>query len=132
MMAPPEHRADTVARLTGLLEVTRLVRSEQDLDALLPALAAAVSEAMGYRTVLISLYRPAWNDFRVETVHGSPEGREALLGRERTWSDWEPLFDLRFESHGCFLLPWDQFGWACDARGRFVARFAMAGGPKRC
>ena len=53
---------------------------------------------MGYRTVVISLYRPAWNDFRVETVHGSPEGRDALLGRERTWSDWEPLFDLRFES----------------------------------
>jgi hypothetical protein len=47
VMALPEHRADTVARLTGLLEVTRLVRSEQDLDALLPAIAAAVSEAMG-------------------------------------------------------------------------------------
>jgi hypothetical protein len=72
VMALPEHRADTIARLTGLLEVTRLVRSEQDLDALLPAVAAAVSEAMGYRTVVISLYRPAWNDFRVETVHGSP------------------------------------------------------------
>ena len=129
MMALPEHRADTVARLTGLLEVTRLVRSEQDLDALLPAIAAAVSEAMGYRTVVISLYRPAWNDFRVETVHGSPEGREALLGRERTWSDWEPLFDLRFESHGCFLLPWDQFDWSADTSVYFVPDIEMADGP---
>ena len=42
-MAHPDHRADTVARLTGLLEVTRLVRSEQDLDALLPAIATAVA-----------------------------------------------------------------------------------------
>src|SRR3954464_13630856 len=102
-MALPEHRADTVARLTGLLEVTRLVRSEQDLDALLPAIAAAVSEAMGYRTFIVTLYRPAWNDFRVGTRHGSPEGREALLGRERTWSDWEPLFDVNVQAHGCLM-----------------------------
>src|SRR3954454_7227221 len=129
VMALPEHRADTVARLTGLLEVTRLVRSEQDLDALLRAIAAAVSEAMGYRTVVISLYRPAWNDFRVETVHGSPEGREALLGRERTWSDWEPLFDLDFESHGCFLLPWDQFDWSFDTSVSFVPDIEMVDGP---
>src|SRR3954453_21496574 len=128
-MALPEHRADTVARLTGLLEVTRLVRSEQDLDALLPAIAAAVSEAMGYRTAVISLYRPAWNDFRVETVHGPPEGREALLGRERTWSDWEPLFDLDFESHGCFLLPWDQFDWSFDTSVSFVPDIEMVDGP---
>jgi diguanylate cyclase (GGDEF)-like protein len=129
VMALPEHRVDTVARLTGLLEVTRLVRSEQDLDALLPAIAAAVSEAMGYRTVVISLYRPAWNDFRVETVHGSPEGREALLGRERTWSEWEPLFDLDFEAHGCFLLPWDQFDWSFDTSVSFVPDIEMVDGP---
>ena len=129
VMALPEHRVDMVARLTGLLEVTRLVRSEQDLGALLPAIAAAVSDAMGYRTVVISLYRPAWNDFRVETVHGSPEGREALLGRERRWSDWEPLFDLDFESPGCFLLPWDQFDWSFDTSVSFVPDIEMADGP---
>ncbi|MGZ8635249.1 MAG: diguanylate cyclase domain-containing protein [Solirubrobacteraceae bacterium] len=128
-MALPDHRADTVARLTGLLEVTRLVRSEQDLDALLPAIATAVGEAMGYGTVVISLYRPAWNDFRVETVHGSDEGREALLGRERTWAEWEPLFDLRFERHGCFLLPWDEFDWSWDNSVNFVPDIEMADGP---
>jgi diguanylate cyclase (GGDEF)-like protein len=128
-MALPDHRADTVARLTGLLEVTRLVRSEQDLDALLPAIATAVAEAMGYGTVVISLYRPAWNDFRVETVHGSDEGREALLGRERTWVEWEPLFDLKFERHGCFLLPWDEFDWSWDKSVSFVPDIEMADGP---
>jgi GAF domain-containing protein len=128
-MAPTDHRADTVARLTGLLEVTRLVRSEQDLDALLPAIATAIGEAMGYGTVVISLYRPAWNDFRVETVHGSDEGREALLGRERTWAEWEPLFDLRFERNGCFLLPWDEFDWSWDSAVTFVPDIEMADGP---
>jgi diguanylate cyclase (GGDEF)-like protein len=128
-MALPDHRADTVARLTGLLEVTRLVRSEQALDALLPAIATAIGEAMGYGTVVISLYRPAWNDFRVETVHGSDEGREALLGRERTWAQWEPLFDPRFERHGCFLLPWDEFDWSWDSSVTFVPDIEMADGP---
>jgi diguanylate cyclase (GGDEF)-like protein len=128
-MAHPDHRADTVARLTGLLEVTRLVRSEQDLDALLAAVATAIAEAMGYGTVVISLYRPAWNDFRVETVHGSDDGREALLGHARTWAEWEPLFDLRFERHGCFLLPWDEFDWSWDESVSFVPNLEMADGP---
>jgi diguanylate cyclase (GGDEF)-like protein len=128
-MVPSDHRVDDVARLTGLLEVTRLVRSEQDLDALLPAIAAAVSDAMGYRTVVISVYRPAWNDFRVETVHGSEEGREALLWQERTWIDWEPLFDLDFECHGCFLLPWDKFDWSADTTVSFVPDIEVADAP---
>ena len=84
VMALPEHRADTVARLTGLLEVTRLVRSEQDLDALLPAIAAAVSEAMGYRTVVISLYRPAvkWNSHLsvVSSTSPRPLGKQWHMG----------------------------------------------------
>ncbi len=128
-MVPSDHRVDTVARLTGLLEVTRLARSERDLGALLPAIAEAISGAMGYGTVVISLYRPAWNDFRVETVHGSDEGREALLGRERTWIEWEPLFDLEFESHGCFFLPWDKFDWSSDTTVSFIPDMEIADGP---
>jgi diguanylate cyclase (GGDEF)-like protein len=129
MMATPDHRAHDVARLTGLLEVTRLVRSEQSLGALLPAIAAAVSEAMGFRTVVISVYRNAWNDFRVETVHGSDEGREMLLGQERTWIEWEPLFDLNFERHGCFFLPWDKFDWSSDTTVSFVPDLEVADDP---
>jgi diguanylate cyclase (GGDEF)-like protein len=129
VMEASDHRVDAVARLTGLLEVTRLVRSEHDLDALLPAVAGAISDAMGFSTVVISLYRPAFNDFRVETVHGSDEGREALLGRERTWADWEPLFDRRYERHGCFFLPWDEFDWSWDTTVSFVPEMEVAEGP---
>jgi diguanylate cyclase (GGDEF)-like protein len=128
-MVPSDHRVDTVARLTGLLEVTRLARSERDLGALLPSIAEAISGAMGYGTVVISLYRPAWNDFRVETVHGSDEGREALLGRERTWMEWEPLFDLEFERHDCFFLPWDKFDWSSDTTVSFIPNMEIAEGP---
>ena len=128
-MGASDQRVDTVARLTGLLEVTRLVRSEGDLDALLPAIAAAISDGMGFGTVVISLYRAAFNDFRVETVHGSEEGREALLGRERTWAEWEPLFDLKFERHGCFFLPWDEYDWSWDTTVSFIPEIETADGP---
>jgi diguanylate cyclase (GGDEF)-like protein len=105
---------DTVARLAGLLEVTRLVRSEADLETLLPAIAAAVCDSLGFRVAVISLYRRAWDDFRVETVHGSEDARATLLGKVRTWEEWDPLFDPDFERQGCYLLPWDQFDWSRD------------------
>jgi diguanylate cyclase (GGDEF)-like protein len=128
-MGASDQRVDTVARLTGLLEVTRLVRSERDLDALLPAVAAAISDGMGFGTVVISLYRAAFNDFRVETVHGSEDGRHALLGRERTWAEWEPLFDLKFERHGCFFLPWDEYDWSWDTTVSFIPDLEVGDGP---
>ncbi|MEA2255712.1 MAG: hypothetical protein QOG35_1757 [Solirubrobacteraceae bacterium] len=112
-----------------MLEVTRLVRSEQDLGSLLPALAAAIADAMGFGIAVISLYRPAWDDFRVEIVHGSEEGRETLLGRERTWEEWEPLFHPGFERHGCYLLPWDEFDWSVDTTISFVPDIEMVDGP---
>jgi diguanylate cyclase (GGDEF)-like protein len=128
-MVPADHRVDDVARLTGLLEVTRLVRSEQDLGALLPAIAAEVSEAMGFRTIVMSVYRPAWDDFRVETVHGSEEGRQTLLGAERTWEEWEPLFDPDFERQGCYFLPWDEFDWSSDTTLSFIPDLEMVDAP---
>ena len=109
-----------IARLTGLLEVTRLARSADDLDALLPAIGAAVAESLGFHTVVISIYRPAWDDFRVEAVYGSEEGRETLLGKTRTWGQWSPLLDPEFERHGCYLLPWDQFDWSKDTTISYV------------
>jgi diguanylate cyclase (GGDEF)-like protein len=125
----PAQPVDTVARLAGLLEVTRLVRSEADLETLLPAIAAAVSDSLGFRVVVISLYRLAWDDFRVETVHGSEEARTTLLGRERTWEEWEPLFDEAFERHGCYLLPWDEFDWSQDTTVSWIPQLEPSDAP---
>ncbi len=119
-MSSSEDRAGMISRLTGLLEVTRLARTADDLDALLPAIGAVVADSLGFRTVVISLYRPAWDDFRVEAVHGSEAGRQTLLGRERTWAEWNPLLNPRFARHGCYLLPWDQFDWSQDTTVSFV------------
>jgi diguanylate cyclase (GGDEF)-like protein len=107
----PDSRVADIARLTGLLEVTRVVRQGGDLDAVLPAVAETISDALGWRTVVISLYRPAFDDFLVSTVHGSEEARRTLLGTSRTLEQWTPLLAPEFEREGCYLLPWDEFDW---------------------
>ncbi|HEX5450273.1 MAG TPA: PAS domain S-box protein [Gaiellaceae bacterium] len=99
------------SRVRGLLEVTRLVRSGNELPVLLLAIARTVSDSLGFRTVVINVYRREWDDFVVTTVYGSDEAREALLGQVRQHSDWAPLLDERFLNRGAYLVPHGEFDW---------------------
>jgi PAS domain S-box-containing protein len=99
------------SRLRGLLEVTRLVRTGEELPELLAAIARTVSDSLAFRTVVINLYRQEWDDFIVSTVYGSDEAREALLGQVRQVSDWDPLLDQRFLQRGAYLVPYGEFNW---------------------
>jgi PAS domain S-box-containing protein len=106
----PVH-TDTLPQLRGLLEVTRLVRARAELPELFAAIARTISEAFGFRTVAINSYRPAWDDFEVVTVHGSPAAREALLGQTTDRESWEPYFDGRYERRGCYLILEEHKDW---------------------
>jgi diguanylate cyclase (GGDEF)-like protein len=108
------------ARLRGLLEVTRLVRHEAEPLDLLPEIARAISESLHFSTCVISLYRPEWDDFKVSAVHGSPQAREVLLGVERSWDEWEPLFDPEFSRDGAYFLPFESFDWSRDKTQSYV------------
>src|SRR5919204_2311724 len=99
------------SRLRGLLEVTRLVRTEEDLPELLAAIARTVSESLGLRTVVVNLYRREWDDFVVTTVHGREEAREALLGQVRQVEDWTALLDARFLQRGAYVVPHGEVDW---------------------
>ena len=111
-MATLDVRQSTIfSRLRGLLEVTRLVRTGEELPELLAAIARTVSDSLAFRTVVINLYRQEWDDFIVSTVYGSDEAREALLGQVRQVSDWEPLLDQRFLQRGAYLVPYGEFNW---------------------
>ena len=100
-----------ISPLRGLLEVTRLLRAQEELPELLDAVARAIGESLGYGTVAINLYRPEWDDFQVATVHGNEKARDALLGRVRPGSDWEVLLDERFLRRGAFFLPAGSVDW---------------------
>src|SRR5919202_5183685 len=101
-----------LARLRGLLEVTRLVRSEDELPDLLVEIARTVSESLGFGIVVINLYRRAWDDFIVSTVYGSEEASDLLLGDTADWDTWRPLLDERFRRRGAYLIPHEEFDWS--------------------
>jgi len=101
-----------ISPLRGLLEVTRLLRAEEELPELLAAIAGTVAESLGYATVAINLYRPAWDDFCVTTVHGGEAARETLLGRVRDLEDWERLLDDRFLRRGAYVIPHGEVDWS--------------------
>ena len=105
----------TISPLRGLVEVTRLLRAREDLPALLDAVARTIGESLGYRTVAINLYRPAWDDFEVTTVYGNEEARAMLLGNARPGDDWTLLLSEQFERRGAYLVlsgavDWDSLG----------------------
>jgi PAS domain S-box-containing protein len=100
-----------LARLRPLLELANLVRLERELEDLLESIAATISSGLGWQTVVINLYRPAWDDFQVTTVHGNEDARSALLGSTSTWADWEPLMAERFLRHGAYIVRGDEVDW---------------------
>ena len=115
------------SRLRGLLEVTRLVRTGEELPELLSAIARTVSDSLGYRSVVINLYRREWDDFVVTTVYGSEEARKALLGQVRQVEDWLPLLDERFLQRGAYLIPEGEFDWT--ERGAFTPSLPATDDP---
>jgi diguanylate cyclase (GGDEF)-like protein len=108
-MAPPSSKS--VSPLRGLLEVSRLVRVEEELPELLAAIARTISESLGYETVVVNLYRAAWDDFSVATVHGSEAARTALLGQVRPIGEWDALLSDRFHRRGAYVVPAGAYDW---------------------
>src|SRR3989442_1600514 len=99
------------SRLRGLVEVSRLIRAEEDLPALLAAIGRTIADCLGFGTVAINLYRPAFDDVVVTSVHGSDEARQALLGDARELSAWSPLLDDRFLRRGAYLILEGDLEW---------------------
>src|SRR5579871_5664877 len=114
--------SSNISPLRGLLEVTRLLRAREDLPALLGAVARTIGETLGFRTVAVNLYRPAWDDFEVAVVHGNEEARNALLGNVRDGAHLVVLLNERFERRGAYYVPsgsvdWDSLGPSYTPKG---------------
>jgi PAS domain S-box-containing protein len=132
---PPLATADggaqtsALARLRPLLELANLVRVERELEDLLDSIAATISSGLGWQTVVINLYRPAWDDFQVTTVHGNEDARNALLGSTSNWSDWEPLMADRFRRHGAYVVRGVDVDWDDSDLPSFVPPGAHTDDP---
>jgi diguanylate cyclase (GGDEF)-like protein len=112
--------AEFASSLHALLAVSRAVRSGADVGSVLDTIARAVSETLGFQTVVLNVYRPEWDDFYVETVYGSTLVRKALLGQVYDWDSWKPLLDPKFLRAGAYFIPNDAFDWSQHLGARFV------------
>ena len=103
---------DTARTLRGLIDVTRLTRAGGSLPERLGKLAETIGDSLGYETVAITLYRPAWDDFRVVAVSGREQARETLCGLTRTHDDFAPLLDDHFLRRGAYVIPAGAHDWS--------------------
>lgn len=100
-----------LARLRPLLEIANLVRDERELEDVLLSIAETVATGIRWCTVVVNLYRPAWDDFQVTTVYGNDNARRVLLGTTSTWADWEPVLSDRFYRRGAYVVRNGEFDW---------------------
>jgi diguanylate cyclase (GGDEF)-like protein len=116
-------------RVQGLLDVARLVGSDRSLDSVLSEIARTISEALGFQGVAFNLYRRAWDDFIVSTVHGSEAMCETLLGETYEWSVWELPLQDRFARRGAYFIPQGSVDWSDPELGaRYVPEPTTAAG----
>jgi PAS domain S-box-containing protein len=109
-----------LARLRPLLEIANLVRDERELEDVLLSIAETVATGIAWRTVVVNLYRPAWDDFHVTTVFGNENARRILLGTTSRWENWEPLLADRFYRRGAYVVRHGEFDWHDNDLPSFV------------
>src|SRR3954454_11004913 len=105
-----------LARLGATFERTASVRREADLEPVLEDVARAIGEVLGYRVVVINVYRAAFDDMRTATAVGAAEPVHDLVGTISPRHSWTPLLAERFRrGEGAYFIPDGEFDW--DALG---------------
>jgi diguanylate cyclase (GGDEF)-like protein len=127
---PEAQRLAALARLHGLLDTAGHIDDPGDLGQSLQAVAQAISETLGFRNVVINLYRREWDDYIVATVFGAEEVRDSLLGATYDWSMWEQVLDERFVHRGTYLVYAGDYDWSEQAGRRYVPDLDTVDGPR--
>jgi diguanylate cyclase (GGDEF)-like protein len=113
----------------ALLEVTSAVRGQRDLKDALSSIVQTVAEALEFKTVVLNLYRPEFDDFCVTDVHGSKDARDALLGSTYEWGAWRHLLTDEFRRGAAYLIPHGSFDWSEDVGTRYVPKIEPSAEP---
>ena len=101
----------TIARLGMMFERTALVRDETDLQEVLEDVCRTIAELLGYRAVVVNVYRPAFDDMLTSAAVGSEDSVKELVGKSSPRETWVPLLDERFERRGAYFVPGGEFDW---------------------
>jgi diguanylate cyclase (GGDEF)-like protein len=103
---------EMLARLGSMFERTASVRDEGDLQEVLEDVAQTIGDVLGYRTVVVNVYRPAFDDMLTAAAVGSEEGIHQLLGTVSPNDSWTPLLADRFRRRdGAYFVADGDFDW---------------------
>jgi diguanylate cyclase (GGDEF)-like protein len=118
-----------IDRLRGLLDVAAAVRTGGELGSVLEAVAGAIAGPLGYRAVVINLYRPAWDDFEVVVVFGNEESQELLMGQTSGMEDWSGLLSERFLQQGAYFVPAGEYDWSGERVQVYTPELEISDAP---
>jgi len=118
-----------IDRLRGLLDVAAAVRTGGELRSVLEAVAGAIAGPLGYRAVVINLYRPAWDDFEVVVVLGNEASQELLMGQTSGMEDWSGLLSERFLQQGAYFVPAGEYDWSGERVQVYTPELEISDAP---
>jgi diguanylate cyclase (GGDEF)-like protein len=118
----------SVAHLHALLKLSKKVTRAESVEAILDAVIQTISESLGFRTVVVNLYRREWDDFLVTAVQGGNGVEQALLGKSYELSDWDSFFNPKFLRRGAYFVPQDAVDWS-RLRESYVPETTTNGDP---
>jgi diguanylate cyclase (GGDEF)-like protein len=112
----PASTLAVLGRLGAMFERTASVRDDAGLQEVLEDVARAIGEVLGYRAVVINVYRFAYDDMLTAAAVGSDESIKQLLGTISPKHTWTPLLTERFRRRdGAYFVADGEFDW--DALG---------------
>src|SRR5262245_19215358 len=82
-----------------------------DLAAALQAVVSTISMSLNYRTAVINVYRPAFDEFEVLAVHGGDEVRRTLLHQRTSAEQWRSPLRPEFARRGAYFIPAGAYDW---------------------
>ncbi len=120
---------EAAAPLRGLLELSRVTRRHPTLLETLTAVATSVSRALGFKTVVVNVFRPESDDYEVVVVVGSNRARERLLGEVTAARTWAPRLAPRFRRQGVQFVPEGAID-AAGSVGSYASEMTIASSPR--
>jgi diguanylate cyclase (GGDEF)-like protein len=112
-----------------MFERTALVRADADLQEVLEEVCHAIGDLLGYRAVVVNVYRPAFDDMHTSAAVGSEESVRELVGKSSPRETWVPLLDERFARRGAYFVPADEFDWDGLGVDSYVPRIEPSDDP---
>ena len=111
-----------IGRLGAMFERTASVRTEEDLQNVLWQVAHTIGETLGYRAVVVNIYRPAFDDMFTAAAVGSDDSVELLLGQTSLARDLDAAVRPPLRAAWRLLRPAGRLRLGPDSRPRPTRR----------